>query len=173
MKPVILLSAILTFWTNFAIADAAIKYPVLTVTSQSQRNLTPWLGPGSIDARVIFAEQNDASSYALYICTGLDAKDCKLINESPVTTVGLTNLLNNGIGLNHWDLPIMMDLEWGYALPSTRDFINRAGRRLLEVIQARGQAEMISIHTVEAQTARLWRNKLCFTLVLNLKSKNL
>lgn len=162
MKPVILLSAILTFWTNFAIADAAIKYPVLTVTSQSQRNLTPWLGPGSIDARVIFAEQNDASSYALYICTGLDAKDCKLINESPVTTVGLTNLLNNCIGLNHWDLPIMMDLEWGYALPSTRDFINRAGRRLLEVIQARGQAEMISIHTGGSTNGEIMAKQIVF-----------
>jgi hypothetical protein len=147
MMPVVLLSAVIAFWTNFVAADPGTKYPVLAVVSQSPRNLTPWLGPGPIDARVIFAEETSPSNYSFFVCSGFDGKDCNQVNEGSVTAAGLENLVANGVGLSHWDLPIMADLEWGAALPSTRSFIAKGGARLVAVIQAGGRAEMISIRT--------------------------
>jgi len=162
MKLIALLCFSLALLTNSVIANAGNKYPILSVTSQSPRNLTPWLGPGSIDARVIFIEETNSSNYSFFVCSDLSGQDCIQINEGPVSANGLANLVANGIGLNHWDLPIMADLEWGFALPSTRDFVNNAGSRLLSVIQSRGQAEMISIRTGGSTNGEILAKQIVF-----------
>lgn len=162
MKCVVLLSSVLALWTNIATADAGIKYPVLAVTSQSPRALTPWIGPGPADTRVIFVEEMSPSNYFFFVCSDLEGKDCTQLNESPVRAADLTTLVSSGIGLNRWDLPIMVDLEWGFALPDTRSFLRMAGSQFLTVLQAGGRGEMMAIRTGGATNAEILAKQLVY-----------